>query len=555
MRAFSVLSSCLLIASSLVGSSRAAPYDAEEWVQYDKRATTQVIPHFANRTSKVVRGVNLGGWFVLEAWMNPSFFTSDLTAKGAIDQWTFMTAVNNNTRALSLLQTHWSTWVNESDFTAIAAAGLNTVRIPVPHWTFNGSSTEPYLAGAELKYIQQAVTWAAKHNLDVLLDLHTAPGSQNGFDNSGRMGNATFESINPTVNAARMYSALQSMVNLFINTNTYSGAVKAIEILNEPACYLLDPNYVIGVYSSAYKAIRATVKSTAPVYPTIIMHDCFIAPLSGIYAALDSLALTSGSYAVDTHRYTAFYPVAQQLGNNNTAHINYICGMQPEIVGAYSKFPMIVGEWSLAVACDNCSYATMAQSVASQNNPTNISFYRQFFEAQTTTYEMGGGWIFWNWKTETAATWSYQTGLAQGWIPQNPTTRVFKQVNNCPTTTMTSSVTFGTTSNSTTTANKSVVATSGKTTTTSSAKVSTSTGKTTTSKQKVPTKVATLAKFNDLSFKLLSPNTNVTINNMGTTTGVLQKLIPPITPLQQFNINSTYFPYLAKSTFGKGIWH
>src|ERR1700712_1703999 len=142
MRSLSIISSCLLVASSLLGS-RAAPstsYSSEEWVQYDKRA--QSIPHFGNRSYKTVRGVNLGGWFVLEAWMNPSFFTSDLVAKGAIDQWTFMTAVKNNATALSLLQKHWSTWITETDFIAIKAAGLNTVRIPVGHWTFNGSSTE-----------------------------------------------------------------------------------------------------------------------------------------------------------------------------------------------------------------------------------------------------------------------------------------------------------------------------------------------------------------------------------------------------------------------------
>jgi glucan 1,3-beta-glucosidase len=33
----------------------------------------------------------------------------------------------------------------------------------------------------------------------------------------------------------------------------------------------------------------------------------------------------------------------------------------------------------------------------------------------------GQGWIHWTWKTETSADWSYQTGLAQGWIPSDPT--------------------------------------------------------------------------------------------------------------------------------------
>ena len=36
--------------------------------------------------------------------------------------------------------------------------------------------------------IRPLVKWAEELELKVILDLHGAPGSQNGFDNSGRMG-------------------------------------------------------------------------------------------------------------------------------------------------------------------------------------------------------------------------------------------------------------------------------------------------------------------------------------------------------------------------------
>ena len=37
------------------------------------------------------------------------------------------------------------------------------------------------------------------------------------------------------------------------------------------------------------------------------------------------------------------------------------------------------------------------------------------------TYEnTGQGWVFWTWKNERAAEWSYSAGLAGGWIPYNP---------------------------------------------------------------------------------------------------------------------------------------
>lgn len=142
--------------------------------------------------------------------MIPDFFTPDLVAKGVIDQWTFMTAVNNNTKALALLQQHWSTWITETDFQAIQAAGLNNARIPIPHWAFNGSSTEPYLVGAEFSYISQAVKWAAKYNLDVLLNLV----SFRGIANNGVVPRLTRLSLSPLLPLSLQHTAPGSQSKL-----------------------------------------------------------------------------------------------------------------------------------------------------------------------------------------------------------------------------------------------------------------------------------------------------------------------------------------------------
>jgi glucan 1,3-beta-glucosidase len=49
------------------------------------------------------------------------------------------------------------------------------------------------------------------------------------------------------------------------------------------------------------------------------------------------------------------------------------------------------------------------------------NFLRQYWDVQTQTYENNGqGWIMWAWKQENAADWSYQAGLAGGWIPSDP---------------------------------------------------------------------------------------------------------------------------------------
>jgi len=89
--------------------------------------------------SKTVRGVNLGGWLLLEVnatrplpcwwiltcsqpWITPSLF-DNTGNKAIIDEWTFGQKQDYNT-ALAALTQHWDTWITEQDFKDIAAAGL-----------------------------------------------------------------------------------------------------------------------------------------------------------------------------------------------------------------------------------------------------------------------------------------------------------------------------------------------------------------------------------------------------------------------------------------------
>ena len=60
-----------------------------------------------------------------------------------------------------------------------ALCSLTHVRIPIGYWAFEVGPGEPYISG-QLPYLQNAIGWAANHNLKVIVDLHGAPGSQNG---------------------------------------------------------------------------------------------------------------------------------------------------------------------------------------------------------------------------------------------------------------------------------------------------------------------------------------------------------------------------------------
>lgn len=55
-------------------------------------------------------------------------------------------------------------------------------------------------------------------------------------------------------------------------------------------------------------------------------------------------------------------------------------------------------------------------------------YLRKMFEVQASAFEAGSGWVMWTWKTETCHDWSYQAGLEYGWIPQDPTERLYVSV-------------------------------------------------------------------------------------------------------------------------------
>lgn len=115
-----------------------------------------------------LRGVNLGGWFVLEPWITPSLF--DEVGGGAVDEWTFCETLGPDA-ARSRLEQHWSSFISEGDFQQIAKSGMNHVRIPIGYWAVIPLEGEPYVDG-QLPHLDRAVSWAKAAGLKVIVDLH-----------------------------------------------------------------------------------------------------------------------------------------------------------------------------------------------------------------------------------------------------------------------------------------------------------------------------------------------------------------------------------------------
>ena len=116
---------------------------------------------------------------------------------------------------------------------------MNALRIPIGYWAVDLLDYEPYVSGQvstpllvpsldsalityQFPYLIQAVTWAQELGLTVLIDLHGAPGSQNGQDNSGLIGPVMF-AANAT-NAERSLGVLRNLTEEFAG-GAYDGTV------------------------------------------------------------------------------------------------------------------------------------------------------------------------------------------------------------------------------------------------------------------------------------------------------------------------------------------
>lgn len=73
-------------------------------------------------------------------------------------------------------QEHHDTYITEPDFERMAEWGIDHVRLPVDYFIFEHDDNPGVYLDYGLKYIDSSIAWAKKYGLNLVLDLHHAPG-------------------------------------------------------------------------------------------------------------------------------------------------------------------------------------------------------------------------------------------------------------------------------------------------------------------------------------------------------------------------------------------
>lgn len=388
-----------------------------------------------------IKGVNLGNWLVLEKWMNPALFYGT----DAQDEYDLPRQLSREVYE-ARIRIHRAEYISEGDFVRIRAMGLNTVRIPIPYFIFG--DVEPYIGCIE--ELDRAFAWAKRYGLKILIDLHTVPGGQNGFDNSGISGVCKWAQSQKKIDF--VLDLLEKLAERYGHHESLFG----IQPINEPMNEWLwnvahvqdrykprDPAVAEGsagismdflrwFYVEAYWRLRRHL----PEEKAVVLHDAFDLSAWKDFMREDCYK----NVWLDTHQYLMN---AEGSGCEQSlpGYVRYIMDhYYPQVGEMEAYFPVICGEWclfnSLATGHDTKGGQTVLNGVEgnareSMEDEEKKSLYQALASAQLAAWNRGHGYIFWSYKllTDTVNTpdwigwdaWDMGRCYDFGWFPHADT--------------------------------------------------------------------------------------------------------------------------------------
>ncbi|KAJ9673784.1 hypothetical protein PVL29_023374 [Vitis rotundifolia] len=286
------------------------------------------------------------------------------------------------------LQEHWSTFIVEDDFKFISENGLNAVRIPVGWWIASDPTPPPPFVGGSLYALDNAFNWARKYKVNVIIDLHAAPGSQNGWEHSASRDGSqewgkTDQNIQETVAVIEFLTARYAN-----NPSLY-----AVELINEPLSPGATLEMVTKYYRAGYEAVR---KHSLIAY--VVMSNRL-----GPADSRELFPLTSGlnGAVIDIHYYNLFNDMFDDMTVQQNIDFVYTNRSAQLGLVTTSNGPLtFVGEW---VAEWQVKGATKED-------------YQRFTKAQLEVFGRATfGWAYWTLKNVNNH-WSLEWMINNGYI-------------------------------------------------------------------------------------------------------------------------------------------
>ncbi|TYJ56318.1 hypothetical protein B9479_003010 [Cryptococcus floricola] len=331
-----------------------------------KRA--KLAPGFTWGTDPM-RGVNIGGWLVLEPWITPSLFENK--PDWVVDEWTYGEYMKTQNNTMDEIRSHWNNWFKYAEL----EEGIRDSR----QWFSNTTNLDR--------------TYSA-------LSVLTSEFTQSFY-------NSTVVAIE-LINEPFPYNAAE----LDILKGFYQGAYGTVRGADQKAGG--GGKDVVVAIDEGFQGLTTWESfMQAPDYQNVAMD-------THIYMMFD-LNLIAMGYTESLDWYCG---QASFLNRSNNVHWTIV----GEFVPANTDCAYWLNGRGRGARYDNTLNTTASLeypgdcSVKTGTDPSKFSneyvqYLAKSFEVQTWVYEQASGWVMWTWKTERAADWSMQTGITYGWIP------------------------------------------------------------------------------------------------------------------------------------------
>lgn len=364
-----------------------------------------------------VRGVNLGNWLVLEKWMSPHMFEGT----DAADEYHLARQLAPEVYRERICR-HREEYITEYDFAWLAKNGFTTVRIPIPYFIFGDRA--PYVGCIE--NLDHAFDWAEKWGLQILIDLHTVPGSQNGFDNGGICGVCKWAEMSDEIEfvlellekLARRYGHRKGLWGIEPLNEPITNALVGDAAWKETWIYQTYPScepelteqsapikmeFLRQFYIDAYHRIMKHV--AADKY--FVFHDAFRTKMWTDFMQEEEFQ----NVVLDTHLYLSNVEMGG-VEKSLEGYVKVLQGhFQPLMKEMGKHFMVVCGEWCL----DN-SYVKSLTDAEEQKK-----VYQVLAKEQIAAWNCGNGFFYWNYKLLAEESgldcWDIRKSVLQKWFP------------------------------------------------------------------------------------------------------------------------------------------
>ncbi|KAI3942663.1 hypothetical protein MKW92_036026 [Papaver armeniacum] len=298
--------------------------------------------------------------------------------------------------ATKVLTEHRNSYVTREDFQFLSQHGINTVRIPVGWWiTKDPNPPAPYVGGS-LAALDNAFKWAQDFGIKCIVDLHAAPGSQNGKDHSSSRDD--FIEWTKSDNIQQSLDAIKFLASKYGSHPSLLG----IDLLSEPHSPEVPFDTLQKYYNDGYDIVRKHSATAYVVLCQLISNDGADPDPTVLYNA--NTGNGKSNVVVDLHYYHNNPSFANMSLQENINYLYDTRKTQMDSLNAADGPLVFIGEW----------VNEFGKGMWSQKE------YQKYGSAQLDVYgEASFGWAYWSLKNDAANHWSLKWNINNNYLQLN----------------------------------------------------------------------------------------------------------------------------------------